>query len=253
MKIENILFDMGFTLITFKNFSVKKYVLSLKKNIEYLQSYLIDENIISNINFGQVLKENQKKYFQKSFITDDEYSIEFILKESFKEIGLSSKEITDELIDNSAKVLYSKDAENWKAYPDSESTLKSLKERGFKLAIVSNAPWHGGVVQILKLNKLSKYFDTIISSALAKVRKPKPGIFNLALSNLNAEISNSIFIGDDLYCDIFGAQKLGMKAIHFNKGFELPSPKTIDIKPDERIDKISQIIPIIEKWSNGPI
>ena len=98
------------------------------------------------------------------------------------------------------------------------------------------------------MNNLSKYFDTIVSSALAKVRKPRSKIFELALSNLKAKCSNSIFIGDDLYCDIYGAQKLGMKAIHINKGFELPSPKEINIKPDERVNKISEIIPIIEEW-----
>ncbi|MFX1449899.1 MAG: HAD family hydrolase [Promethearchaeota archaeon] len=252
MEIKNILFDMGFTLITFNNFTLKEYVKTLANHIQYLQSYLLKENIITNKNFGEVLKKNQKYYFQESFLTDNEYSIEFILKESFKEIGLNPKEINDDLINKSAKILYSKDAENWIAYPDSEQTLKILKEKGFNLAIVSNAPWHNGVLQILNINQLSKYFETIISSALAKVRKPKPEIFELALSNLNAKSSNSIFVGDDLYCDIYGAQKLGMKAIHIDKGFNLPSPKNINIKPDGKVTKISQIIPIIEKWLQGP-
>lgn len=250
MKIENILFDMGFTLIGINNFSLKEYSRNLANNVKYLQSYLIEKKIISDKNFEKILKNNQKLYFMKSFLTDIEYSMEFILNESFKQIGMSDEAITNELIDESARILFSKDLENWKTYSDVEPTLKLLKDEGFKLAIVSNAPYHNGVLQMLELNNISKFFDTIISSALAKIRKPKPAIFKLALSNLKANNSTSIFVGDDLYCDIFGAQKLGMKTIHFDKGFELPSPKKVKVTPNEKIKKISEIIPIIENWIN---
>ncbi len=250
MKIENILFDMGFTLITIKNFEIKKYLKSLSKNIQYLQSALIKKGIITDKNFGDILKETQKEYFLKSFQTDNEYSIEFILTEAFKKIGLPL-EIDDGIITESAKILFSREAEEWKAYPDSEPTLKILKKKGFKLAIVSNAPWHKGVIHLLKANGIAQYFDTIISSACARVRKPKPEIFNMALSKLNASTLNSIFIGDDIYCDIQGAQMLGMKAIHFDKGFEFPTPQVINVKPDERVKKIGEIIPIIERWNNN--
>ncbi|MHA1379794.1 MAG: HAD family hydrolase [Candidatus Helarchaeota archaeon] len=249
MKLENILFDMGFTLISIKNFEVKKYLKSLSKNIEYLQKYLTEKRILSNQEFATTLKKNQKEYFLKSFMTDNEYSTEMIIEHTFKEIGFLPGEITKELIDESATILYSNDADHWRAYPDVKPTLKILKEKGFNLAVVSNAPWHKGVIQMLKSNHIENFFDIIISSACAKVRKPKPEIFNLALSKLNARSSNSVFIGDDLYCDIYGAKKLGLRTIHFDKGFELPSPRKVKVLPDERVKKISDIIPIIENWN----
>ncbi|MHA1301017.1 MAG: HAD family hydrolase [Candidatus Helarchaeota archaeon] len=251
MKIQNILFDMGFTLISVENFEIKKYLKGVSKNIEYLQSYLIQKKFISNENFGSILKKNQKKYFLKSYKTDMEFSTEFILEQTFKEIGLKSDVITRELLDLCADILYSKDADYWKAYPDVGSTLEKLKCNGFRMAIVSNAPWHKGVIKMLESNGIIDFFDIIISSACAKARKPKPEIFNLALLKLNAKISNTVFVGDDLYCDIYGAQNLGMKTIHFNKGFELPSPRKIKVKPDKQIKKISEIIPIINDWNNN--
>jgi putative hydrolase of the HAD superfamily len=48
------------------------------------------------------------------------------------------------------------------------------------------------------------------------VKKPNPKIFNFALDIANANVEESIMIGDSLEADIEGADNIGMDTIHFD-------------------------------------
>ena len=73
-------------------------------------------------------------------------------------------------------------------------------------------------MQYIKLTEsgLLKYFDIITLSEKVGVKKPHPYIFKKALSEAGAFANNSIMIGDDLYADIYGAQRVKMDNIYFN-------------------------------------
>tara|TARA_Y100000813_G_C24075971_1_gene311054 strand:+ start:147 stop:842 length:696 start_codon:yes stop_codon:yes gene_type:complete len=73
-------------------------------------------------------------------------------------------------------------------------------------------------VQFKKLSNsnLLKYFDQIITSEAVGCKKPHPEIFNYALSQSGAELTNSVMIGDDLNTDVQGAINIGMSCIFYN-------------------------------------
>lgn len=73
-------------------------------------------------------------------------------------------------------------------------------------------------VQQGKLNNanINQYFKTVTNSEMVGVKKPNPKIFNHALNLANANIENSIMIGDNLEADIMGALDIGLDAICFN-------------------------------------
>ena len=73
-------------------------------------------------------------------------------------------------------------------------------------------------VQQGKLNNanINQYFKTVTNSEMVGVKKTKKKIFNHALNLANANIENSIMIGDNLEADIMGALDIGLDAICFN-------------------------------------
>ena len=99
-------------------------------------------------------------------------------------------------------------------FPHTINVLDYLFEK-YKLHIITNGFEE---VQYIKLTEsgLLKYFDIITLSEKVGVKKPHPYIFKKALSEAGAFANNSIMIGDDLYADIYGAQRVKMDNIYFN-------------------------------------
>lgn len=73
-------------------------------------------------------------------------------------------------------------------------------------------------VQYTKLKEggLSHYFEHIITSEEAGVKKPDPAIFKLALSKAGAIAHECLMVGDDPEVDIFGARSCGMHQVFYN-------------------------------------
>ncbi len=79
----------------------------------------------------------------------------------------------------------------------------------------------------MKASKIDHYFNQIITSESVGVKKPNPRVFQYALDLANANMNNSIMIGDNLEADIKGAMEFGIKAIHCNFEGENPPGKNI--------------------------
>ncbi len=68
----------------------------------------------------------------------------------------------------------------------------------------------------LEESDLRKYFKKVITSEKAGVKKPDAKIFEYALEQANANIDESIMIGDDPEVDILGAKNIGMDQVLFD-------------------------------------
>jgi len=63
---------------------------------------------------------------------------------------------------------------------------------------------------------LSAYFDVVVNSEMAGVKKPNPIIFEKALSLAKVSKNSSLMIGDSFEADVLGALNFGMDAICYN-------------------------------------
>lgn len=63
---------------------------------------------------------------------------------------------------------------------------------------------------------LKEYVETVVTAEGAGVPKPHPIAFSTGIEKSGAEISESVYIGDDWVADIIGATRFGMEAIFFN-------------------------------------
>lgn len=90
--------------------------------------------------------------------------------------------------------------------------LDTLRDRGLKLGLVSNAIDPPGLLHrdIAELG-IAERLDVALFSSEVGRRKPDPLIFERALEALGVEPSKALMVGDRVATDIAGAKALGMK------------------------------------------
>jgi putative hydrolase of the HAD superfamily len=90
--------------------------------------------------------------------------------------------------------------------------LESLRDRGLKLGLVSNAIdppelLHRDLEQL----GIAQRLDVAVFSSEVGRRKPDPAIFERALEVLGVPPERALFVGDRLAADVAGAAAVGMK------------------------------------------
>ena len=98
--------------------------------------------------------------------------------------------------------------------------LETLRERGLKLGLVSNAFDPPELLhEDLERLGVAERLDVAVFSSEVGLRKPEPAIFRRALEALAVEPAAALFVGDSLATDIAGAAAAGMhtcQAVWFN-------------------------------------
>jgi putative hydrolase of the HAD superfamily len=89
--------------------------------------------------------------------------------------------------------------------------LRRLKERGYRMAVVSNA--EGRVAQDLAAAGYDGLFETVVDSFEVGIEKPDPAIFRIALDRLGADAGASVYLGDVPSVDVEGARAAGIAAV----------------------------------------
>ena len=104
-----------------------------------------------------------------------------------------------------------KEASAWRVYDDVEETVTQLRQRGYKLAVISN--WDERLLNLLEVLGIAKYLDHIVLSIQVGATKPSKPIFERALRLLGATPVEALHIGDSLSEDVAGAHACGMHSL----------------------------------------
>lgn len=99
-------------------------------------------------------------------------------------------------------------------YPYVLETLNRLQSR-YLMAIVTDAQSAYARGELHKVGLLD-YFSPIVISGDYGYRKPDARLFHKALESLGVAAEHTLFIGNDMYRDIYGAQQAGMKTLMYN-------------------------------------
>ncbi len=157
------------------------------------------------------------------------------LSDTFKKLNY---DINDDLI-NQLAIDYIEHLSDFNhLIPDTLIVLNSLKSN-YRMHIITN-----GFKEVqkrkLEKSKLIQYFDSVTISEDVGVKKPHKLIFDHALTAANANVENSVMIGDNFNADILGALGVGMKAIYydFHKTNEQERENLIIIKNLKELIKI---------------
>lgn len=96
--------------------------------------------------------------------------------------------------------------------PDALDVLRTLKERGLRLGLLSNYDHSPHIETLLKHHQLDSLFDVIMISEQTGYKKPQIEIFRLMEQRLGLAASELIYVGDHPEKDIAGAVGAGWAA-----------------------------------------
>lgn len=99
----------------------------------------------------------------------------------------------------------------WRPYPDAGDVLRTLRERGVGIAVVSNIGWD--LRPVFRAHGLDGWVDAYALSFEHGVQKPDVRLFRSACEALGKDPGEVLMVGDDKYAD-GGAANLGC-AVHF--------------------------------------
>jgi HAD superfamily hydrolase (TIGR01549 family) len=135
-------------------------------------------------------------------------------------------------------------------FPDVIPTLTELRERGFRLASVTNRGYSGpdfwAEVEHFGLDKL---LEAVVVSADVGYLKPHPRIFEVALERLEVEAEECMMVGDNLRADVEGPKTLGMTTTWRRPPIGEPTEAGTSepevegpVKPDYTIGEIAELL-----------
>jgi putative hydrolase of the HAD superfamily len=100
-------------------------------------------------------------------------------------------------------------------FPYTIEILEYLKQKEYKMHLITNG-FESVQFKKIKNSGIADYFIEVITSESSNSLKPHKDIFEYALKNANATVTDSIMIGDNESADIQGGMNVGMDTIFVN-------------------------------------
>ncbi len=202
-EIKHIFFDLDHTLWDFETNSNIAFETIFKQ-------HKVKIDLKKFLNYYRGINENYWKLYREEKITKEELRLGR-LKDTFVKIN---HKVDIQLIEDLSVGYIDVLPNNNQLFEGAHEILEHLFVN-YKLHIITNG---FNEVQYKKIENsgLAKYFDKIITSEDAGVKKPNPIIFEYALAAANAISSESIMIGDNWEADIMGAKDAGFDVIYCN-------------------------------------
>ena len=98
-------------------------------------------------------------------------------------------------------------------YDDVFNVLENLS-RTYPMSAVSDGQKIWAIPELESLG-LDRFFKHTVISSEHHFRKPDPQMFEMALEKMHLAPDEAIFVGNDMYRDIYGAHNIGMKTVFF--------------------------------------
>jgi len=131
--------------------------------------------------------------------------------------------------------------------PEAPAVLESLKQQGFRLAIVSNVVSRRLVPLMLTKYGIVHYFDSVVTSASLGWRKPNERIFGEALRLMGVPAAACAYVGDTISRDVIGARRAGFAlAIQIKSFLTARSDReTGHVAPDAVIRDLTEVVELV--------
>jgi putative hydrolase of the HAD superfamily len=126
--------------------------------------------------------------------------------------------------------------------PHVREVLDVLRER-YPLAVVTDAQSAYARGELHKVGLLD-YFDPIVVSGDHGYRKPDRRLFQHALDRLGVVAEHTLYVGNDMYHDIFGAREAGMRTVLVES--DQGADAHLDCVPDFTIADLRGLLTILE-------
>ncbi len=218
--LRAITFDLDNTLIDFIRFK--------KKATEAAASAMIKAGYRGN---KEKLKKELFDFYLKHGIESEDAYQEYLRRE-----GNYSDRVCAAGVNAYVRTKY----EQLKPYPKVRPVLKKLKQKGYKLAIVSDAPRLKAFMRLDAMG-MADCFDSVVGVEDTGRKKPSTLPFRKALRELKVKPSEAMHVGDWRDKDILGAKRAGMRTCFARYGGNKLGKK---VWADEYIDRFEDMMEV---------
>ena len=122
-------------------------------------------------------------------------------------------------------------------FPEVKETLKQLKEKNYKLTILSN-----GTPSLLKdlviSNNLNNIFDDVMSVEEVKTYKPHPDVYNIPIKRYQIEKNQFAYLSANTW-DVSAAGNFGFNSVWVNRKKDIFD--NLDYKPLTEIKNLNDL------------
>jgi 2-haloacid dehalogenase len=126
-------------------------------------------------------------------------------------------------------------------YPEVKDVLKKLKEKEYKLAILSNGT-PALLNELVKSNNLENIFDDIFSVEEVGIYKPDAKVYDMPIKKYQIKADKVAFLSANTW-DVSGGGNYGYNAIWTNRNNNIFD--NLDYKPKNEINNLTQLLDII--------
>ena len=120
-------------------------------------------------------------------------------------------------------------------------TLKTLKEKNFKLAILSNGT-PSLLNELVKSNNLSNLFDDLFSIEEVGIFKPDSKVYDLPIKKYKIEKKDVAFLSANTW-DVSGGGNYGFNSIWVNRNNSIFD--NLDYKPQNEIKNLNELTKLV--------
>lgn len=247
--IRGVIFDLGWTLMTYTGDWKQVSEIAYQKTAEFLNAngFRVGED------FPAQFHAARERGWKIADETGVEQTVEDALRAILGNLGYSS---LDGIAPRAVEIFFEEHEKRWVAYDDALSTLQELAQRGLRLGLISNADDIGLVHRLVKQLGFAPYLAPVWSSAEApRWRKPDPRIFHRVSDAWQIAPREIVMVGDAPAYDVLGGHRAGMRAIWIDRnegGWWQKIPETLangpDIHADAVVKSLAEIPGVIEGW-----
>ncbi len=204
--------------ITFDNYKTITYGADSITDIMPPVLELLEEKMGKIDGFMKVYRKLEERYTRMKNTKHVEVCIKSTTNQALYELGYLTSDFRT-LVDETFEDYQEERGFKW--YPETHATMDRLREKGYKLGLISNIGWP---VPISMRKEMDEMFDVVTYSLTHGMRKPHQAIFHDTLNQLGIRPRESVHVGDDYGADIVGAKNAGMHAIHVQREEKQPAP-----------------------------
>ncbi|GAE07704.1 HAD family hydrolase [Paenibacillus sp. JCM 10914] len=203
MSINYIWFDLGYTLVyqdreqVYARYLKEQGIDVARERIE--EAYHLADKYFMREYPGVLAKERDTFFAWYLGVLNHSLGQHFPLTEQCNRI----LEIQQELVGG------------WQPFPFTHAVLKSLRERSYRVGLISN--WDHTARDVLERNGILPLLDQIVISSEVGIEKPDQAIFQLALERAGTTPEECLYVGDNYYDDVIGSERAGMQSCLINR------------------------------------
>lgn len=235
VREERIGEKLDIDAVTFDYFMTLVYPTHNKTEADFIDKILETLGEVIDINreeFLRIYSQRDMGYRRELDDTCHECLLDDLILDTLADLGCETGTIWNDIVKAVDEGLAMMEVV---FYPDAIETLETLRERGYKLGLISNTHWRWNAE---RRGMMEPYFDVVTLSYEHGFAKPHASIFHTTLEKLRVEKDRCLHVGDNPTADIRGALGAGMKTAFVERYVS-------EVISDIRIEQLRELLPYL--------